>query len=413
MSLSATAGSNTLSTLNGLFKQVYGDDVQNLIPDGVKLYKMIKFVQKDKQQGAAFNQPVILGQEHGVTFAGPNDDAFALAAPVAGQIQNAQVQGYPKVLRSYLGYNSISRSIGGGPKAFEDATKFLVANMLRSLTKKLEIELLYGQAGYGSVASVSGNTLYIAASEWASGIWSGAEKMPIDIYTSTTGTLVGTCNVVSVSLSNLSVTVDTAPGGTAAGNVIFFKGAFGNEAIGIHNMLTQVGTLFGINQTSYSLFAGNVYSCGSTALSFSHLEHAIALGVAKGLEGDVSVMVNPTTWADLLTEQAALRRTDSSYSTAEVENGSKTIKFYGQNGIVAIEPSIFVKQGYAYILCVDEFTRMGSSDVSFKIPGMGENEYIRQLEGAAAVELRLWTDQACFTSSPGHHIVVTQIVNGQ
>lgn len=58
MSLTPTAGSNTLSTLNGLFKQVYGDDVQNLIPDGVKLYKMIKFVQKDKQQGAAFNQPV-------------------------------------------------------------------------------------------------------------------------------------------------------------------------------------------------------------------------------------------------------------------------------------------------------------------------------------------------------------------
>jgi hypothetical protein len=414
MSLTPVSGSNTLSTLNGLFKQVYGDDVQNLIPDGVKLYKMIKFVQKDKQQGAAFNQPVILGQEHGVTFAGPNDDAFSLVAPVAGQIQNAQVQGYPKVLRSYLGYNSISRSIGGGPKAFEDATKFLVANMLRSLTKKLEIELLYGQAGYGSVSSVNGNTIYIAASEWASGIWSGAEKMPIDVYTAaSSGTKRGSANITAVSLSALSITVDTLPSGTTAGDVIFFSGAYGNEAIGIHNMLSQTGTLFGISQTAYSLFAGNQYNCQSTSLSFSHLEHAIALGVAKGLEGDVTVIVNPVTWADLLTEQAALRRTDSSYSTAEVDNGSKSIKFYGQNGMVAIEPSIFCKQGYAYILAVDEFTRMGSSDVSFKIPGMGENEYIRQLEGAAAVEMRLWTDQAVFTSAPGHHVYVYGIVNGQ
>lgn len=413
MSLSPVSGSNTLSTLNGLFKQVYGDDVQNLIPDGVKLYKMIKFVQKDKQQGAAFNQPVILGQEHGVTFAGPNDDAFSLVAPVAGQIQNAQVQGYPKVLRSYLGYNSISRSIGGGAKAFEDATKFLVANMLRSLTKKLEIELLYGQVGYGSISSVASTTLTIADSEWASGIWSGAEKMPIDIYQSNLTTLRGSANIVSVSLENKTITVDVAVSGTAAGDVIFFKGANGNEAVGIHKMLSQNGTLFGINQTSYSLFAGNVYPVPSEALSFSHLEHAIALGVAKGLEGDVNVMVSPTTWADLLTEQAALRRTDSSYSTAEVENGSKTIKFYGQNGIVAIEPSIFVKEGFAYILALDEFTRMGSSDVSFKIPGMGENEYIRQLEGAAAVEMRLWTDQAVFTSAPGHHILVEGIVNGQ
>lgn len=283
--------------------------------------------------------------------------------------------------------------------------------MLRSLTKKLEIEILYGQAGYGSISSVSGNTVTIATSEWASGIWSGAEKMPVDFYSST-GTLRGSANVTAVSLSNLTVTVDTLPGGVVATDSIYFKGAFGNEAIGIHNMLLQTGTLFGISQTAYSLFAGNVYSVGASSLSFSHLEHAIALGVAKGLEGDVTVMCNPTTWADLLTEQAALRRTDSSYSTAEVENGSKTIKFYGQNGIVSIEPSIFVKQGYAYILAVDEFTRMGSSDVSFKIPGMGENEYIRQLEGAAAVEMRLWTDQAVFTSAPGHHVILTGIQNG-
>lgn len=411
MSLTPVSGANTLSTLNGLFKQVYGDDVENLIPDGVKLYKLIKFAPKDKQIGNMFNQPVILGQEHGVTFAGPADDAFNLNAPIAGQIQNATIQGYPKVLRSMLGYTSISRSIGGGPKAFEDATKFLVANMIRSLTKKIEIELLYGQVGYGVIASVSGNTFTIVTAEWASGIWSGAEKMPLDVYNGSS--LVGSCNIVSVSLANFTVTVDTAPGGSAAGNTLYHKGAFGNEAMGIHAILTATGTLFGINATSYSLFSGNVYSCGSTALSFSHLEHSIAQPVAKGLESDVHVMVNPLTWADLLTEQAALRRTDSSYSATIVDNGSKSIRFYSQNGAMTIEPSIFVKQGYAYVLCLDEFTRMGSSDVSFKIPGMGENEYIRQLEGAAAVELRLWTDQAVFTASPGHHVLINAIVNGQ
>ena len=413
MSLSAVAGANTLATLNGLFKQVYGDDVTNLIPDGVKLYKMIKFAAKDKQLGQAFNQPVILGQEHGVTFAGPSDDAFSLVAPVAGQIQNAQVQGYPKVLRSLLGYNSISRSIGGGPKAFEDATKFLVANMLRSMAKKIEIELLYGQVGYGVVGAVASNTVTISTAEWASGIWSGAEKMPLSFYDTTLTTLRGNANIVSVNLAAMSITVDTLPGGVVATDVIFHGGAFGNEAKGIHAILGQTtGTLFGISTTAYSLFAGNQYPCGGTSLSFSHLEHAIAIGVAKGLEGDVTVMVNPVTWADLLTEQAALRKYDSTYDTASMKNGSKSITFYGQQGMVTIEPSIFVKQGYAYVLCIDEFTRMGSSDVSFKIPGMGENEYIRQLETTAAVEMRLWTDQAVFTAAPGHHVLITGIVNG-
>lgn len=50
--------SNTTTTLNGLFKQVYADKLERLIPDGVKLYKMIPFVAKDKQPGNKYNQPV-------------------------------------------------------------------------------------------------------------------------------------------------------------------------------------------------------------------------------------------------------------------------------------------------------------------------------------------------------------------
>lgn len=80
-------------TLNGLFKETYADKLENLIPDGVKLYKMISFMAKDKQPGNLYHQSVILGHEHGVTFASSDDDAFALNAPIAGQIKDAQVRG--------------------------------------------------------------------------------------------------------------------------------------------------------------------------------------------------------------------------------------------------------------------------------------------------------------------------------
>ena len=73
-------------------------------------------------------QPVILGLEHGVTFASSDDDAFNLNAPIAGVIKDAQVRGNPVVLRSLLGYAAASRAALGGQKAFEDATKFLVAS---------------------------------------------------------------------------------------------------------------------------------------------------------------------------------------------------------------------------------------------------------------------------------------------
>ena len=84
-------------------------------------------------------------------------------------------------MRSLLGYVAASRAALGGQKAFMDATKFLVANMLRSMAKKLEIEMLYGQMGYATVDSATGAAITITTAEWAPGIWAGAEGMPIEI----------------------------------------------------------------------------------------------------------------------------------------------------------------------------------------------------------------------------------------
>lgn len=355
-------------------------------------------------------QPVILGLEHGVTFASSGDDAFNLNGPVAGVIKDAQVRGTQMVLRSVLGYASASRASGGNQKAFQDATKFLVSNMMRSMAKKLEIEMLYGQMGYGTVASVSGNVITITTAEWAPGIWAGAENMPIEIRDVAGTTVRGIANVSAVDMSNRTVTVDSLPAGTAATDVIWHKGAYGNEFAGIHKIITNSSTLFNIDAASYNLWKGNSFSASSAALSFAKIQDAIAQAVAKGLDGDVMILVNPKTWSDLLTEQAALRMYDSSYSSAKSENGSKDIKFYGQNGMVEIVPSIYVKEGYAYVLCMDEFLRVGSTDITFRRPGYGD-EFFRELENSAGYELRAYTDQALFCFAPGKNTLITSIVN--
>jgi hypothetical protein len=46
---------NTVGNLNGLFKEVYADKLKELIPDGVKLLNMIKFMAKDKQPGNLYH----------------------------------------------------------------------------------------------------------------------------------------------------------------------------------------------------------------------------------------------------------------------------------------------------------------------------------------------------------------------
>ena len=56
--------SNDLGTLNGYFKTVYGE-AQDLIPEGIKLGKMINFVAPNKRMGLEYKQPVTLQLEHG------------------------------------------------------------------------------------------------------------------------------------------------------------------------------------------------------------------------------------------------------------------------------------------------------------------------------------------------------------
>lgn len=402
---------NTVGNLNGLFKEVYADKMKELIPDGVKILNMIKFMSKDKQPGNLYHQPVVLGLEHGITFASSEDDAFALQPAISGAIKDAQVRGSPAVLRSILGYTAASRAAQGGAQAFMDATKFVVGNMLRSMVKKLEIEMLYGQVGYGVVDTFSlvTNSFVVETGEWAPGIWAGAENMPLEIRSSG-GSLRGYCNVVSVNMETRQINVDALPATTAATDIIWHKGAYGNEFVGIHKVLTTSGVLFNIDTSTYNLFKGNEYDAQGGALSFSKLNQSIARAVEKGLESKVTALINPRAWANMMNDQAALRKYDGSYSKQKAENGAESLLFHSQNGEIEIIPSIYVKEGYGYILYSEDWARVGSTDVTFQRPG-ADGRFFRDLENASGYELRCYTDQAIFCASPGKNVLIKNIVN--
>lgn len=404
------AGENTVSSLNGLFKEVYGEKLEHLIPEGTKFMQKVPFSARKKELGSLYHQPVVLGLEHGITYAGPNDDAFALDDAINGVIKDATVQGSQMMLRSRLGIAAASRAAGGEPKAFENATKFLVRNMLKSMARRLEVGMFYGGVGIGAVDSVAVNDITISTSEWAPGIWAGAEQMKLDIYDATSTTLRGTAQVTAVDMDARTITVDAVPGGVVATDLLYFKSAQGNEAVGIHFILTNTGTLFGINATNYTLWKGNESDLGGSPLSFGAVQDGIARGVEKGLDSRVCVFVNPRTWTDLLTEQAALRQYDSSYKVSVSESGHEEITFYGQNGKVEIVPSIFVKEGYSYILCMEEMLRIGSTDITFNRPDQGDT-FFRELENAAGYELRAYSDQALFCYAPGKNTLISGITN--
>lgn len=403
--MSSTA--NTLDNLNGLYKKVYDGKLENLIPDGVKLLNAVKFVRKEKRPGADYNQSVILGMEHGVSFAEPDEGAFALNPPISGVIKQASIKGYQMVLRSAMAFDTMFAADSAGERAFEEATKYIFQAMMDSMSKKLEIRLFYGQSGLASIGAPSGNVLPITAGEWAPGIWGGAENMRLEIYSSA-GSLRGDCKVTTVDFDNKTVTVDALPAGVIATDVIFEYGSYGKEMAGLHKIITNTGSLFGISASQYSLWKGNSHAVGG-AMSFNKLAKGLAKPVAKGLQSDVTVYVNPASWADLMTEQAGSRRFDVSYKAGgTAQNGSEALEFFSQNGKMTIVASIFVKEGFAYAINHDQFLRVGSTDLTFKNP-LSNEDFFHLLENNAGVGIRCYTNQALFCTKIGHQLLFTGI----
>ncbi len=335
-------------------------------------------------------------------------------------MKNAQIRGFQMVLRSAISYSAASRSLTS-QAAFQDSTKFLVGNMLDSMRKKVEVQLMYGQSGIGRVknAETAGASVVVEIqdAEWSPGIWGGAENMKVDFYSAlTAGTLrnvaSGDAKISVVDFEAKAITIASLSANLTAGDYIVPAGSYGKQMAGLHAILSNTGSLFGISAATYTLWKGNVFTPGvlgvPTILTFAVIQQAIAKAVEKGLDKDVICMVNPGHWDDLLTEQSAMRYQDSSYSTEKYENGSKQIKFHSQNGVVEIVPSIYVKEGFAYIICPEDLVRVGSTDVTFKRPGQGDN-FFRDLESAAGYELRSYTDQALFCIKPGRQVIIQNL----
>jgi hypothetical protein len=194
-----------VSKLDGMFKELYANKSEMLVPEGHKLINEIEFM-KDKKLGDSYHQHVILGLEHGVAYGGSNGSAFALADSIGAQTKDANIKGHEMVLRSTISVGAVSRAAAGGQEAFMKATSYLVESMYRSIARRLEVQLLYGKSGIGEVESISGQDIVIKLKDWAPGIWAGAENMKIDIYDGSTANATNLV-VSSVDFSTRTITV--------------------------------------------------------------------------------------------------------------------------------------------------------------------------------------------------------------
>ena len=412
--------------LDGMFKQVYADNIQNLIPETARLVKDIKFVSADKETGNKYNQPVVLSNEQGISFGGSSAGAFSLNSAVALTMKNAQLEGSSMVLRSAISYDAAAKA-SNSKKAFVRGTEFLIENMMESMTKFLEIGLLYGGSGLGNFTAITGSgtsrVVTCSTASWASGIWSGTEYAVIIFYTAAAALVSSGADadftITSVDIANRKLTLScTSTGGTALSTAIgsgacdaYWKGSKGNEMIGLDSALTTSGSVHGINNSTYSLWAGNTHGCGSAALTLAKVLSGMSKAVERGLNEDVYLYCNPVTWSNLNSDQAALRSYDYSYKPAKAEVGAHAIEYHGNNGKITVVPHNCVKEGAAFALPLKKARRVGASEITFKRPGRQNEDFFRELSDSAGYELRCFTDQSLFIEAPARCVKFNAIVN--
>jgi len=400
----------TATNLNSLAKEIYGDEVINLIPESMLMCKDYKF-REAKSTGDNFIQPCKMTHEHGFTYSSEEADAFALNAAVPAIFKDAQVDGSSIVLRSALSYVQLAK-LDNSKKGFMSAPSALLEDMNQSMWKRLEIAAFYGRSSTGigvvsSVGSITSNAqdVIITQATFAPGFWTGSEGAYIDFYSDFSAGTKRNSNDISINSATITdrtinIQLNASETGTiATGDVIVWKGAYNTEPIGLDKIVNNTGTLYNIDAGTYSLWQSSINSSVG-AMTLADILETIDLAVNKGLEGDCNVYIPTIAYTPLSNEQSALRRHGDKIK--EANNGFTGLQFFHQTGVVNVKPSIYVKQGEFFVCPVVGGHRIGASDVTFKTPGMPDEELFHQLESSAGVGLRCFSHQAVFFEKPAH-----------
>ncbi len=424
--------------LNSLYKVAYAKGIEDLLPWKRKLMDLIDFVPSELQNGKQYEQPVVLTGEQGFTYSLDTQSAYDLNDSIGMAMQSAVVPGADIVLDSTVGYNQAARA-SHSATAFKTAMSTKFENMLKSSSHRLEIAMFYGNKPIASAAAqdvgspTTTLTFIVDTAEWATGIWSGAENTQIVFVKASDNTAVDSLRSFTVSAVNpdartVSVTVGTAgtPGTIAtletaieayAVNVHFYGSCSGSagsfafaEMAGLKKQITNTGSSFGIDAAVYDLWRGNSVSV-TGQLTMAKVLSALSRPIGRGLEEDVVLFCNPSTWADLASNLAALRRFDGSYSKSKSSNGSEQLEYVSQNGSIKIMSYNIVKEGDCFIFPVSKVLRIGARELSLNDPTRPADEIFFTIPGKAGVGVRAYTNQAIFLEAPAQAVYISGIVN--
>jgi len=446
----------TLQTLDNLFREQYlKDGLQRVLPNMAFLCSAIPFVSSQEKAGKELVWPVQLSYVHGFTAHGANGESLSLNKGSVAKSAQARVQSYSYTGRTQISNIAISRATANA-QSFVDAVGYNIENLQESFALMNEQELLYGQSGLGSSATdadaiarntAAGGTIagfaftggaqaaadtdgsfpvLMSKEDWAEHIWIGSDDMPLEIYTEA-GALVLSTSVVKVDTVDrilfLQHDLDAANGGALADKLVFYRNGYkDNSGPGLQKILTHsTGSLFNINSDKYKLWKASQYAVNNN-LSFEAVATAVARAQGRGLDSKLTLHINNRVFAELMPDFNTLKQTGAasgqnrfasrmftqSKDVENLEHGMYGLKFIVGSTELVVAANPLVKGGFGFGIPDGYFKRVGSTDITYDIPGQ-DGKYFNKVADMAAVELQVFSDQALMAESLNTSLVLTGI----
>jgi len=216
---------------------------------------------------------------------------------------------------------------------------------------------------------------------------------------------------VTVTLTYNVANADTGTDFTGM-NLFFETGGPGAEMWGIDAwsaVNAATASWFNIPPPQYDLWQGNQVNIAGS-LRFADIVQACGIAQNFGiLSGPLCCVVSPKIFANVMTEQAALRRYGAERVDSEFQNGSKKLVFNTGAGECEILAHPTQKLGLAHIFCPAEGKRIGATDVTFITRGAGGEQLILESATAPASEMRSYSLTELFFEQPRHNVQLNGI----
>ena len=415
------------TTASGFFKKRYEKMIRDVRSKCSIVQKLVPF-ENTAKVGESYNIGVSLKPPQGFTYTGTTATPSTLNDAIASEHKQATVSSYETILREQILYKALSEATEAGEAAFGNLFDKVIAGMLRSISNRLELSLIHGQRGFGSLSTtVTDNTTSctatITATEFSAGIFNmlGSGAL-LDAMTSTTvnnsNALLGVLSVTP-SLKTVELAYDT---GTIANeittaDVLFPKGSHGTTAKDMVGLLSQAanatGTMFGISATTYLAWASNQKAVNAS-IEFRTFQDGLeqVRGRALGEENSRYIALVGRSYAQLVSDWDDMRAADQSWSSVKAKLGVKGIDLSTPGlGDVSLVYHPAMKDGEILVFDPEDCIRGGATDITSKLAGKndGMQELFQFVANTNAVEVQMYSDQFIVNANPGNMLLFTGI----